>query len=248
MKNVIRFFSVLSVSFTLLHAQVVYQEDFSSAPTIVDFSSDRNTVGTGNELDFGEFSEKTVHGLDADGTGGNLSFSTPFQPGIMHHLIDTSGSGWVDGSYTLSFDSTITEGIVYWEVFAGSGLDTGGFRVRNAFNNNVAAAPVIDQINGGASVFRADGDLTSIGLNDYTPMESFTSGGLQSLGFDLTSANVGSAGDFILVSWSFDDSTSPNAAGVTIDNLTVTLIPEPSTLALFSIAFGSLFYFRSRKD
>jgi|GEM_PF-1492173 len=190
-------------------AQVVYTNDFSGGTTIVTHTNNGNfKVGTGDAGDqnaSGSFSYNTTRTPEngVQEIDGSLSINYSIH-GVVWLLLDTSS--WTVGNYTVSFNSIggATEGnSIYYDVFAGSGLDSfnGGDGSNHVTVRTASRSPQVSVRNklGSATAFaldRADPSIT-----DTQSDNQITVDGLQTLDFTLTADHVGTAGDYFLIGW-----------------------------------------------
>ncbi len=233
-------------------AAVVYTNDFSGGTTIVTNTNNGNfKVGTGDAGDqnaSGSFSYNTTRTPEngVQEIDGTLSINYSIH-GVVWLLLDTSS--WTVGNYTVSFNSIggATEGnSIYYDVFAGSGLDSfnGGDGSNHVTVRTASNSPQVSVRNklGSATAFaldRADPSIT-----DGTSDNQITVDGLQTLDFTLTADHVGTAGDYFLIGW-----TQSAGDEWQMDDLMITnqiQIPEPSSSMLLGVALLGVSSLRRR--
>lgn len=224
-------------------AQIVYQNDFSSAPTITDTAPSGNNTSPRIKDDFSmptagnsSFLEDFVD-LTHDAGNEHLDFSNNAENAWL--LINTST--WATGDYTVSFDGLVASGnTMYWDVIGGSAFVGTGLGVRIWMNKD---RPYIRNAGSGSAERLgqpvAELATTSGAAGSFTDT-TFTS---QSLNVSLTADHVGSANDYLLIGW---NNVGGNGAA-SIDNLEIALVPEPSSFALLTLSGLALLMLRRRR-
>lgn len=234
-----------------LHAAtVVYQNDFSTAQTIISATNgNTNYAGAGPgphsqaNINYGEWMEGRASNrvqLAYDSANERLKFDFETQGRTAWHLIDLSGadSGLNGSVATISFDvvgfSNSSDSTVVARVWDGLGLSFSGtdgaggdgfLTIRSdRLTPNVASRSVAVTLNSGT----AENSLASGNITDS---------GNFSMDFNLSSA--GASGGFVLLGIA-SDAVNPGAS-FDIDDLQVSVVPEPSTflMAIAAIGFAS---------
>lgn len=220
-------------------AQVVYSEDFSSPGSVSiepldGLDSGQPFEGNSPEFEFGDFASTGTVTLSV--SGGVLNLGNSGGSTAAWHGIDTSG--WAPNDYTVSFSVGGLDGsdTYLWGLTGGSGMTgSGSARVRTG-----ASQPRFrDTQNGATAVDLTSGNLDSSNAADYL---AIAGNGLQSFDITLTESEVGTAGDYLMIGWGMDGSSD----GITIDDLQVSVVPEPSSIALLGLA-GLAFYLVLRR-
>ena len=225
--------AVLAVGTSHVSATLIYEQNFSSAPTIrISNNTNSNFAGTGDEVTANHLNQNQWS--IRSGGAGSVTYDVVDEnlDIVLNHnaytLIDSSSATAHGAEYTLSFDVSGLAGSVDVLAWTGSGLDYNGtgtdqghifFR---SFNN----PPLIQ--------FRqeATGSLVIDGTQTVSANGTFTS-----TPFTLT--DIGNAGDYVFVG--FENSGS----SMTIDNLRISsVVPEPASLAL--VMFGGVLIIRRR--
>ena len=241
-KTLLTLSALAGLSFTTAQAATTlapnfYSEDFGTSVTpddpdlVQDF---RQQIGTGtlvsshSALDYTQFAVQ-----------GDTGFST--DTGVLHLDSNTGGgtaatrmrsaSVWIDtstftaGSFSVSFVVTnFTDGPggdVAFNVFEGSGLDTGYITFRTGQNNGSGAFPsVTNTANGAPATFALIA----------TPVTTIAGNGNVSVAFELTEA--GTAGDYQALSWTQSRGLPAGGVSDTLDIDNINVVPEPGTYAL----------------
>jgi len=168
-------------------------------------------------------------------------------------LITVSDAGLTHGQeYTLSFDYRIGRvgTIGYGGVDAKFAIlqDNGGFAQYTGIEGNFANAATPGT--NGESILKNYADVTSFTTlaaasqpvtewTTFTFTETFTlTAGNPTFGWALSVRGLGHTGNW----------DAANHTYIDIDNISITAIPEPSTLVLLGIALGSMWFFRRRKS
>jgi hypothetical protein len=231
-----------------LVAAPVYENNFSSAPTVTDPApSGTNTspwIGTSGQISMPGAGNYTFledfASVTHDAGNENLDISGG---GNAWLLINTST--WSTGDYTVTFDGQVTSGdTMVWDVIGGNA--SGGLAVRLWMNQSspyvrAASAGTAERLGettlgGGTAGTATQSGVAAGSFTDTT----FTS---QSLFVSLTANHVGSTNDYILIGW---NNTGGNGTA-TIDNIDVSVVPEPSSIALLGIAALAVYALRRRK-
>lgn len=224
--------AIFGLLLSTTHAQTVYENDFSSAPTVQDIGGNNSPWVNANlnGVD-GNFFDSSFSQISA--TSGTLDFTSG--TGTAWLYLDTSS--WAEGDYSVSFDGLVPSGnTMAWDVIGGNnpgaGTGTGNIlRIRMNFSN-----PFFRATNAGGTAERL-GQINAQGDTAGTATEQVAAGSFtdtaftsQELTITLTAANSGSANDYIMIGWS----NSGGNGTASIDNLTISTIPEPSSFALFT--------------
>jgi len=229
--------ALLGSLLTALNAQIVYSNDFSTTPTIIDAGTNTSPFITSavNPSD-GNFIESNFNGLSV--SGGALDFSAAGGTGWLY--LDTSS--WSAGDYEVTFDGQVSSGTMNWDVFGGNNTGS-GTGIRIWMNDDY---PAIRKVNSGLverlGQVNAQGDTAGTATEKDVAAGSFSNTTLasQSLNITLTGSHTGSTGDFVMIGWA--------GAPATIDNLSVAVVPEPATYAfLFGLAGLGLAILRRRR-
>ena len=227
-------FASLFATTSLIHAQTaVYVEDFSSPgsvsiePLTLGNNGSRPFEGNNPDFQFGDFASVTSR-VSPSVSGGVLDLGDPSNRTAVWHAIDTSG--WAPNDYTVSF--TVADfgasDDYSWGITGGSGMTGAGEgRVRTG-----ASLPRFRQANNGATATDlVAGNLDSTNASDYL---TISVNGLQSFDITMTASEVGTAGDYLMIGWGMEGASD----GITIDDLTITPVPEPSSMALVVPVLG----------
>ena len=224
MKN-LKIISLAAVSFGLAaslgQAQVIYSEDFSSAPVVNSTIDNGNTnyaaTGVAAEMNQNEWFTRGARGsVTHDAGNGNVDIVINSN---IYHLIDLATPENDPGSvtaYTLSFDVTAVSGTVDFFAYAGGGLDyaaaNGGSSSGRDTNEGhlyfrtYSTPPSSIEGKQGATLANVvDGTTTTI-----TNTGTFST--------NLTLNDVGSAGDYLFIGFGGGSGNS-----LTIDNIQLTV-------------------------
>lgn len=245
-------------------AQVIYQNDFSSAQVIIDATNgNTNYVGAGAgahaqaNINYGEWMEgqqTSRNELTYDSGNENMFYESNTVNSTFWHLVDTSAtSSALNGeTATLSFDVSnyinTANAVLTVSVWDGSGLTFSGLDG----NTTDGFLVVRSQTAEGNIASTSNSSTSDIVLNNGTgtnaiAKKTITGAGLFTMDFTFNGATGGSAlgGGYILIGLG---STSVNpGASFNIDDLAIA-IPEPSSFALLAglLGLGSVMVRRRR--
>ncbi len=168
---------------------------------------------------------------DIDFSGGNLNYG--LDRAYTRTILTTIDLSTVAaGNLTFSYDVTsfsMSDGTARWGLFEGNNLNvaggTGSLTLDVSNNDTSTVLPV-----------KTAGTATFNQIGGFTTITGTGTG--QTINF--TTSEGGAAGDYLVLALTLQRASSPGnatAANLTIDNLEITnAIPEPSTLALLSMA------------
>ena len=219
--------ALAGLSFTTAQAATaIYEQDFSTAPTIVSLGGNNNVLGTA--FQFGDVAYGGVGvGPAAAVSGGKLTLtgnSTLNADTQTAYVIFIDTSSVAAGNYTWSFD------------ISDYAFGTGSFETRYSLyegNNSAAALNMrFGAANnpGGTHPIEDTANAAEFDLIAGTAA-TFSANDTYSVAFTLTDA--GTAGDFLALVWEVTetaDQSGQTTANFSIDNIAV--VPEPGTYAL----------------
>ncbi len=221
-----------------------------------DFSTD-NTGGSGDaQIEYNALDLGWRFGLNSwfvDGTGAAVSGNTERGLGQVVSVGSETGADftfsfdWTPGSGAAANELNLRYLVVGWDE-TGSPIAGNDF-FANHNNNNLEGVALIETL---------DNKATAVNLLTGT---TYTGGGAHGAGVETTAA--GSAGltlnysTTFTLSGTFNDISELDYVGVlfyqddaelgsTLDNVSLTVIPEPATLGLFAISGGALLFFRRK--
>ena len=222
----------------------VFTYHLSAAPTTVaewnfnSFGSTSDSNGFGETLlaDAGSGSlfvqSATTTGTNFRRDAGNGTTLGATEDTVAGGMIDLRrGERWNNGYLDFSFDMT--------------GLDSLTFSFAGNITASFPITTTLQWSNDGGDNFTNFETLTHA---DDSPTNSFSLFSYSYTNPDFGFSNLDNAENAVIrFQFSGDGGLGSSGSGFSIDNVVITAIPEPGTLALVAIALGSLALFRRRK-
>ena len=228
------------------HADPIYEQNFSNTVTRAG-TLGTITYGAGNTVEDQEFGHGGLDGQAnykpptfTTGTDGKMSmpslYSGTRDRGMsMASTLYLDTSSWAAGDYTATFDVAD-----YVEVANRSRF--------GVYEGNVAAASTLSLRvmtgNGSAYYPVLDGSTGTVSFDEIGSGTAITANGEVSYDFSLTDA--GAAGDYLVFGWGNTSTGSLFSNSFSVDNITVTAIPEPGTLSIVGLGTVLLLFIRRK--
>lgn len=254
MKVALIFAAIVALAFNA-QATVIYDQDFTTAPTLTDngtnneayFGSDETGGSPVNNFAVGDFvysSGNTTAAVNSSAFDFAITREDRNRSRGFGVIIDTSGES--AGAYSLTFDVSN-----YVSGGTGDGITLNVWEARNIGGNNYLN--IQHGANNGTrtapdfSTPRNSDDSGGNGANNSLGSQAITANGAVTYDFTLTEA--GGTGDYLYLNWTLNHvSDSGGLPSFTLDNILVSSVPEPSnTFALVVFIMVALIARRRRK-
>ena len=221
--------SMVLAPFAVSGQTTVYEEKFSSDPTVAMNNNNSNVMGsTGTQA--GQYVRSTTAGAqfeynatdDLINVGGREGFNYG-----MALILDVSG--WAADDYNLSFDvsdyvSGNAANFTTYSLWEGSGVN-----FSNAAGGSVRVDLTEASTTLGTPVFRGADNGAAL-TNTIASGVAFTS----SVDVDFTLTEGGTTGDWLMIGWGTSRAAGVDETSFNLDNVAVATVPEPSSYALLA--------------